>query len=91
MQSAQCGPVNTGPWLGDLSHQISHSSHSSTWSHWLTNQTSQSRTGSTADPMHRQHRKLPRKAAKNAGFNPENELKNPDKSEKIRPNPGKSG
>ncbi|MGA2173418.1 MAG: hypothetical protein ABSH38_00405 [Verrucomicrobiota bacterium] len=36
--------------------------------------------GSSADPIHRQHRELPLKAAKNAGFNPENESKNPDKS-----------
>jgi hypothetical protein len=41
--------------------------------------------------MHRQHRKLPRKAAKNAGFNPENEPENPDKSGQIRVNPAKSG
>jgi hypothetical protein len=50
----------------------------------------QSRTGSTADPMHRQHRQPPLKVSKNAGFNPENKPKNPDKSGKIRPNPGKS-
>jgi hypothetical protein len=41
--------------------------------------------------MRRPHRELPLKAAKNAGFNPENESKNPDKFGKIRPNPGKSG
>jgi len=41
--------------------------------------------------MRRQHQILPPKAAKNAGFNPENELKDPDKSGKIRTNPGKSG
>jgi hypothetical protein len=106
-QSAQCGPVNTGPWLADLSHRISHSSH---WSHWLTNQASQTLDGHlpsfagdrldaktqiwrgpSADPMLRWHRELPQEAAKNAGFNPENEAPNPDKSGKIRPNPGKSG
>ncbi|MGA2173931.1 MAG: hypothetical protein ABSH38_03000 [Verrucomicrobiota bacterium] len=41
--------------------------------------------------MLRWHRELPQEAAKNAGFNPENEAPNPDKSGKIRPNPGKSG
>jgi hypothetical protein len=51
----------------------------------------QSCTGSNADAMHRQHREPLRKAAKNAGFNPENKLQNPDKSGKIRTNPGKSG
>ena len=114
-QSAQCGPVNTGPWIADLSHRISHSSHSSPWSHWLLDQASQtldvrprmhhspsfagdrlnvkapSRTSPNADPMHRQHRHLLRKPAKEAGTNLENESKNPDKSGKIRTNPGKSG
>jgi hypothetical protein len=48
-------------------------------------------TGSSADMMHLQHRKLLRKAAKEAGIHLENETLNPDKSGKIRPNPGKSG
>ena len=117
-QSAQCGPLNTGPWLADLSHRICHSSPWSLWSLWshcLTNQASQtldvrprmqhlpsfagdrlgaktqSCTASSADAIHRQHRELPQEAAKNAGFNPENESKNPDKSGNFRPNPGKSG
>jgi len=114
-QSAECGPVNTSPWIGDLSHRISHSSDSSPGSHWLANQASQTLdvrpqgrpmqsfagdgfdaktqiwSGSSADMMHLQRRKLLRKAAKEAGFNPENEPQNPDKSGKIRPNPGKSG
>jgi hypothetical protein len=51
----------------------------------------QSCAGSNADAMHRQHRKRPLEVAKNAGFNPENESKNPDKSGNIRPNPAKSG
>jgi len=41
--------------------------------------------------MHRQHRKLPVEAAKNAGFKPENEFKNPEKSGQIPENPAKSG
>jgi hypothetical protein len=41
--------------------------------------------------MRRPHRELPLKAAKNAGFNPENEAPNPEKSGQIPENPGKSG
>ena len=42
-------------------------------------------------PMPRRHRHLLRKPAKEAGTNLENQSTNPDKSGKIRPNPGKSG
>ncbi|MGA2174854.1 MAG: hypothetical protein ABSH38_07720 [Verrucomicrobiota bacterium] len=51
----------------------------------------QSCAGPNADAMHRQHRKLPVEAAKNAGFKPENEFKNPEKSGQIPENPAKSG
>ena len=58
---------------------------------WKLDAKTQTCPGPDADAMHRQHRELPLEAAKNAGFKPENESKNPDKSGKIRKNPGESG
>ncbi|MGA2176370.1 MAG: hypothetical protein ABSH38_15440 [Verrucomicrobiota bacterium] len=100
-QSAQCGPVNTGPWLGDLSHRIRHSSHSSHWSHRLPDQASQ-----TLDVRPRMRPVQPQTpCTAGTGNHSEKRQKMPDSTRKTKPktrtnpeisgqirlNPGKTG